>query len=127
MDGKFDALQDMDALVCRRTLTGHRHSVLCITGMDLLGQNHDWQEGNGSVNGTDGRPAPPLLVSSTILSCVGRMPEALYHGYCRMSRSNEALSSHDWCNILYGCIAEIFMSKIPHQVISTLAMLLMTD
>lgn len=53
----------MDALVCRRTLTGHRHSVLCITGMDLLGQKHHSHEVNGTANGMNGQKAPPLLVS----------------------------------------------------------------
>lgn len=29
-------IQDMDAFVCRRTLTGHRNDVLCISGVDIL-------------------------------------------------------------------------------------------
>ncbi len=58
-----NALQDMDALVCRRTLTGHRHSVLCITGMDLVGQKHRGQEEDSLANGSNGISERPLLVS----------------------------------------------------------------
>ena len=36
-----DAAQDMDALVCRRTLTGHRNDVLSITGLDLTASHSD--------------------------------------------------------------------------------------
>ena len=31
-------MQDMDALVCRRTLTGHTHDVLSITGLNFHSQ-----------------------------------------------------------------------------------------
>jgi len=59
-------VQDMDALVCRRTLTGHRDDVLCITGIDALdqglvaaGEAHGSQEEGSEVaagvaNGSQG-------------------------------------------------------------------------
>ena len=44
------SMQDMDALVCRRTLTGHTHDVLSITGLDfcpqLRAQNGHYQNGH---------------------------------------------------------------------------------
>lgn len=57
-ENDIDPMQDMDALVCRRTLTGHTHDVLSITGLDY---SSHFQPSNSTIAG----PPETLLPRSS--------------------------------------------------------------
>lgn len=58
-------MQDMETLVCRQTLAGHKHDVLCLSGLhlSLLPKVDSSAAGVGSSKAAEVTPSPYLMVS----------------------------------------------------------------
>ena len=58
-------MQDMETLVCRQTLAGHKHDVLCLSGLylSLLPKVDSPAPGMGSSKAAEVAPLPRILVS----------------------------------------------------------------
>lgn len=55
-------MQDMETLVCRQTLAGHKHDVLCISGLQL--STFPSTQSRAKVNGTWGSGGSPAQVAT---------------------------------------------------------------
>ena len=69
MHHELHKTQDMDALVCRRTLTGHRNDVVCITGIDLHSQPSAAAPTESSLTNGHTSSSPSLEQASSPLPC----------------------------------------------------------
>ena len=58
-------MQDMETLVCRQTLAGHKHDVLCLSGLhlSLLPKVDSSATGRGSSKAAEVAPSPHIMVS----------------------------------------------------------------
>ena len=93
-------MQDMDALVCRRTLTGHRNDVLCITGIDLHSQPPAVPPTESSL--TNGHNSSSLSLEQASSA----LPRKLHLTQRRVERDRLLLT------VLY-CDASTELSRVP--------------
>ena len=68
-------MQDMETLVCRQTLAGHKHDVLCISGLQL--PPFPRTQSRATVDGTWDSSSSPAQVPPGMLAltpCIHRLP-----------------------------------------------------
>ena len=69
-------MQDMETLVCRQTLAGHKHDVLCLSGLhlSLLPKLESSAPNMGSSKAAEVLPCPHILVSVLLSTCTCKCP-----------------------------------------------------